>query len=103
MRISEILGLQVKEIEYDNQGFMEYNLIVRPNAHRDLKSDDGTRRIYLSVLLLPEELEDVKRFFHLKERQSSRYLFTLPNQSTPLSRYSTEQPIKRIIENTAYH
>lgn len=103
MRISEILGLQVKDIEYDNQGFMEYNLIVRPNAHRDLKSDDGTRRIYLSVLLLPEELEDFKRFFHLKEGQSSRYLFTLAYQSTPLSRYSIEQPIKRILENTAYH
>ncbi|MGP5687092.1 tyrosine-type recombinase/integrase [Psychrobacter glacincola] len=103
MRISEILGLQVKDIEYDNQGFMEYNLIVRSNAHRDLKSDDGTRRIYLSVLLLPEELEDFKRFFHLKEGQSSRYLFTLAYQSTPLSRYSIEQPIKRILENTAYH
>lgn len=103
MRISEILGLQVKDIEYDNQAFMEYNLIVRPNAHRDLKSDDGTRRIYLSVLLLPEELEDFKRFFHLKEGQSSRYLFTLAYQSTPLSRYSIEQPIKRILENTAYH
>ena len=103
MRISEILGLQVKDIEYDNQGFMEYNLIVRPNAHRDLKSDDGTRRIYLSVLLLPEELEDFKRFFHLKEGQSSRYLFTLAYQSTPLSRYSIEQPLKRILENTAYH
>ena len=103
MRISEILGLQVKDIEYDNQGFMEYNLIIRPNAHRDLKSDDGTRRIYLSVLLLPEELEDFKRFFHLKEGQSSRYLFTLAYQSTPLSRYSIEQPLKRILENTAYH
>lgn len=103
MRISEILGLQVKDIEYDNQGFMEYNLIVRPNAHRDLKSDDGTRRIYLSVLLLPEELEDFKRFFHLKEGQSSRYLLTLAYQSTPLSRYSIEQPLKRILENTAYH
>ena len=103
MRISEILGLQVKDIEYDNQGFMEYNLIVRSNAHRDLKSDDGTRRIYLSVLLLPEELEDFKRFFHLKEGQSSRYLFTLAYQSTPLSRYSIEQPLKRILENTAYH
>lgn len=103
MRISEILGLQVKDIEYDNQGFMEYNLIVRANAHRDLKSDDGTRRIYLSVLLLPEELENFKRFFHLKEGQSSRYLFTLAYQSTPLSRYSIEQPLKRILENTAYH
>ena len=103
MRISEILGLQVKDIEYNNQGFMKYNLIVRPNAHRDLKSDDGTRRIYSSVLLLPEELEDFKRFFHLKEGQSSRYLFTLAYQSTPLSRYSIEQPLKRILENTAYH
>ncbi|WP_201581528.1 site-specific integrase [Psychrobacter glacincola] len=103
MRISEILGLQVKDIEYDNQGFMEYNLIVRSNAHRDLKSDDGTRRIYLSVLLLPEELEDFKRFFHLKQGQSSRYLFTLDYQSTPLSRYSIEQPLKCMLENTAYH
>jgi integrase len=102
MRISEILGLQVKDIEYDNQGFMEYNLIVRSNAHRDLKSDDGTRRIYLSVLLLTEELEDFKSFFHLKEGQSSRYLFTLDYQSTPLSRYSIEQPLKRVLENTAY-
>lgn len=103
MRISEILGLQVKDIEYDNQSFTEYNVIVRANAHRDLKSDDGTRRIYLSVLLLPEELEVFKRFFHLKERQSSRYLFTLAYQSSVMSRYSIEQPLKRILENTAYH
>ncbi len=103
MRISEILGLQVTDIEYDNQSFTEYNVIVRPNAHRDLKSDDGTRRIYLSVLLLSEELEDFKRFFHLKKRQSSRYLFTLAYQSSVMSRYSIEQPLKRILENTAYH
>lgn len=30
---------------------------VRSNAHRDLKSDDGIRRIHLSVLLLADELE----------------------------------------------
>lgn len=103
MRISEILGLQVKDIEYDNQGFKEYNVIIRSNAHRDLKSDDGTRRIHLSVLLLPEELEGFKKLFHLKESQSSRYLFTLKYQSTPLSRYSIEQPLKRVLEHTAYH
>lgn len=103
MRISEVLGLQVKDMEYDNQGFKEYNVIVRSNAHRDLKSDDGTRRIYLSALLLPEELEEFKKLFHLKESQSSRYLFTLAYQSAPLSRYSIEQPLKRILENTAYH
>ena len=103
MRISEVLGLQVTDIEYDNQSFTEYNVIVRPNAHRDLKSDDGTRRIYLSILLLSEELEDFKRFFHLKKRQSSRYLFTLAYQSSVMSRYSIEQPLKRILENTAYH
>ena len=103
MRISEILGLQVKDIEYDNQGFKEYNVIVRSNAHRDLKSDDGTRRIYLSALLLPRELEGFKKLFHLKESQSARYLFTLKYQSSPLSRYSIEQPLKRILEHTAYH
>ncbi|MDN6275990.1 tyrosine-type recombinase/integrase [Psychrobacter sp.] len=103
MRISEILGLQVKDIEYDNQGFKEYNVIVRSNAHRDLKSDDGTRRICLSLLLLPKEIEMFKKLFHLKENQSSRYLFTLAYQSSPLSRHSIEQPLKRILENTAYH
>lgn len=103
MRISEILGLQVKDIEYDNQGFKEYNVIVRSNAHRDLKSDDGTRRIHLSVLLLPEELEEFKKLFHLKESQSSRYLFTLAYQAAVISRYGIEQPIKRILANTAYH
>ena len=103
MRISEILGLQVKDIEYDNQGFKEYNVIVRSNTHRDLKSDDGTRRIHLSVLLLPEELEEFKKLFHLKESQSSRYLFTLAYQAAVISRYGIEQPLKRILENTAYH
>ena len=102
MRISEILGLQVRDIEYDNQGFNEYNIIVRSNAHRDLKSDDGTRRIHLSVLLLAEELEAFKRFFKLKKEQSSRYLFTLEYQSIPLSRYSIEQPVKRILADTSY-
>jgi len=103
MRISEILGLQVKDIEYDNQGFTEYNIIVRSNAHRDLKSDDGTRRIHLSVLLLADELERFKQFFNLKKEQSSRYLFTLEYQSTPLSRYSIEQPVKKILASTPYN
>lgn len=103
MRISEVLGLQIKDIEYDNQGFTEYNVIVRANTHRDLKSDDGTRRIYLTVLLLEKELEMFKQFFHLKERQSSRYLFTLAYQSSVMSHYSIEQPLKRILENTTYH
>ena len=103
MRISEILGLQVKDIEYDNQGFNEYNIIVRSNAHRDLKSDDGTRRIHLSVLLLADELEYFKRFFKLKKEQSSRYLFTLEYQSAPLSRHSIEQPVRRILADTSYN
>lgn len=103
MRISEILGLQVKDIEYDNQGFTEYNIIVRSNAHRDLKSDDGTRRIHLSVLLLADELERFKQIFKLKKEQYSRYLFTLEYQSTPLSRYSIEQPVKRVLASTPYN
>lgn len=102
MRIGEILGLQVKDIEYDNQGFNEYNIIVRSNAHRDLKSDDGTRRIHLSVLLLIDELEVFKRFFKLKKEQSSRYLFTLEYQSAALSRHSIEQPVSKILASTSY-
>ena len=103
MRISEILGLQVQDIEYDNQGFLEYNIIVRSNAHRSLKSDDGTRRISLSTLLPDKELKHFIDFFNAKKDQSSRYLFTLAYKVQPLSRHSIEQPIKAILADTPYH
>ena len=102
MRISEILGLQIKDIEYDNQGFTEYNLIVRSNAHRSLKSDDGTRRICLSKLLTADEAAQFKAFFLKKQEQSSRYLFTLAYQAQPISRYSIEQPLKALLTDTPY-
>ncbi|SUD91829.1 site-specific integrase [Psychrobacter phenylpyruvicus] len=102
MRISEILGLQVKDIEYDNQSFSEYNIIVRSNPYRSLKSDDGTRRIYLSVLLLDDELEQFKKFLNSRRTQNINYLFTYQYQSKILSRHSIEQPIKKILADTIY-
>lgn len=64
MRIIKIPRLQVKDIEYDNQVFNEYNIIIRSNGHRYFKSDDGTRRIHL---LLVDEWEVSKWLFRLKK------------------------------------
>lgn len=102
MRISEILGLQVKDIEYDNQGFSEYHIIVRSNPYRSLKSDDGTRRLSLSVLLKDDELKQFSDFFNSRRNQSFDYLFTRQYKSAVLTRHSIEQPIKKILAGTIY-
>ena len=84
MRFMEVLSIRLSDIEYDNQGFIDYNIVLRPHAQRDLKSDDATRRFMLNVLLQPTELAAFTKYFHQKLRQNAHYLFTLPHHAQPI-------------------
>ena len=84
MRFMEVLSIRLSDIEYDNQGFIDYNIVLRPHAQRDLKSDDATRRFMLNVLLQPTELAAFTKYFHQKLRQNAQYLFTLPHHAQPI-------------------
>ncbi len=97
MRFMEVLSLRIADVEYDNQAFTDYNLVLRPHAQRDLKSDDATRRFMLNVLLQPDELAQFKQYFHQKLDQNAQYLFTLPHHSQPIDRNSVELPFRQIL------
>ncbi len=97
MRFMEVLSIRLSDIEYDNQGFIDYNIVLRPHAQRDLKSDDSTRRFMLNVLLQPTELAAFTKYFHQKLRQNAQYLFTLPHHAQPIDRNSVELPFRGIL------
>lgn len=97
MRFMEVLSIRLSDIEYDNQGFIDYNIVLRPHAQRDLKSDDATRRFMLNVLLQPTELAAFTKYFHQKLRQNAHYLFTLPHHAQPIDRNSVELPFRGIL------
>lgn len=97
MRFMEVLSIRLSDIEYDNQGFIDYNIVLRPHAQRDLKSDDATRRFMLNVLLQPTELAAFTKYFHQKLQQNSQYLFTLPHHAQPIDRNSVELPFRGIL------
>lgn len=103
MRISEVLGLQTTDIEYDNQHFGYYALIVRPNRYRELKSDEGARRFNLSVLLKPEELSSFVQFFYERQQKQATFLFTPHYQHQPIERYSIDQPLQKILKESYAH
>ena len=97
MRFMEVLSIRLSDIEYDNQRFIDYNIILRPHAQRDLKSDDATRRFMLNVLLQPTELAAFTKYFHQKLQQNAQYLFTLPHHAQPIDRNSVELPFRGIL------
>lgn len=99
LRINELLGLRLADIEYDKNTYNDINLMVRSNSYRALKSDDGTRRITLSVLLKPDEFKEVQAYFIEKTRskKEGKYLFTLEGMSTPLDRGSVDRVFKEVI------
>ncbi len=97
MRFMEVLSIRLSDIEYDNQGFINYNIVLRPHAQRDLKSDDATRRFMLNVLLQPTELAAFTNYFHQKLQQNAQYLFTLPHHAQPIDRNSVELPFREIL------
>lgn len=97
LRISELLGLRISDVERDTR-YSQFNIIVRPNSQRSLKSDDATRRICLNALLKPKEIERFKEFLQAKQQHKTNiYLFTLLEQQEPIPRHSVEQPIKKLL------
>ena len=86
-------------IEYDRDTYSDINLIIRSNSHRTLKSDDGTRRITLSVLLKPSEFKELQAYFieRTRYKKEGKYLFALEGLSTPLDRGSVDRVFKEVI------
>ena len=99
LRINELLGIRLTDIEYDRDTYSDINLIIRSNSHRTLKSDDGTRRITLSVLLKPDEFKELQAYFieRTRHKKEGKYLFALEGLSTPLDRGSVDRVFKEVI------
>lgn len=99
LRINELLGIRLTDIEYDRDTYSDINLIIRSNSHRTLKSDDGTRRITLSVLLKPDEFKELQAYFieRTRHKKEGKYLFALEGLSTPLERCSVDRVFKEVI------
>ena len=85
MRIGELLGIRVDDIECPNNNERYCAIIVRPNRHRDLKSYDGARRLVLSALLKRDECKAFITFWQHKKFQKSVYLFTPEHHAEPLN------------------
>jgi len=99
LRINELLGIRLTDIEYDRDTYSDINLIIRSNSHRTLKSDDGTRRITLSVLLKPDEFKELQAYFieRTRHKKEGKYLFALEGLSTALDRGSVDRVFKEVI------
>ena len=99
LRINELLGIRLTDIEYDRDTYSDINLIIRSNSHRTLKSDDGTRRITLSVLLKTGEFKELQAYFieRTRHKKEGKYLFALEGLSTPLDRGSVDRVFKEVI------
>ncbi|WP_435931514.1 tyrosine-type recombinase/integrase [Moraxella bovoculi] len=96
MRINEVLGLKLSDFEYDSLSLNDFSVIVRSNEHRQIKSDDGTRRLCLSILLTEKEKAWLRKLFLMKYSQRSRYLFTLANHSLPIDYHGVEQVLRQV-------
>ena len=99
LRINELLGIRLTDIEYDIHAYKDINLIIRSNSHRTLKSDDGTRRVTLSVFLKPDEFKELQAYFieRTRSKREGKYLFALEGLSTPLDRSSVDRVFKEVI------
>ena len=99
LRINELLGIRLTDIEYDIHAYKDINLIIRSNSHRTLKSDDGTRRVTLSVFLKPDEFKELQAYFieRTRHKREGKYLFALEGLSTPLDRGSVDRVFKEVI------
>ncbi|WP_201570202.1 site-specific integrase [Psychrobacter nivimaris] len=99
LRINELLGIRLTDIEHDPDTYLYINLIIRSNSHRALKSDDGTRRITLSVLLKPDEFKGFQTYFIERNRskKEGKYLFALEGMLTPLDRGNVDRVFKKVI------
>ncbi|AMT97260.1 MULTISPECIES: site-specific integrase [Psychrobacter] len=105
LRINELLGIRLTDLEYDPYTYKDINLIIRSNSHRALKSDDGTRRISLPVLLKPDEFEGLQTYFieRTRSKKEGKYLFAFEGLLTPLDRGSVDRVFKEVIGPNYQH
>lgn len=105
LRINELLGIRLTDLEYDPYTYKDINLIIRSNSHRALKSDDGTRRIGLPVLLKPDEFEGLQTYFieRTRSKKEGKYLFAFEGLLTPLDRGSVDRVFKEVIGPNYQH
>lgn len=105
LRINELLGIRLTDLEYDPYTYKDINLIIRSNSHRALKSDDGTRRISLPVLLKPDEFEGLQTYFieRTRSKKESKYLFAFEGLLIPLDRGSVDRVFKEVIGPSYQH
>ncbi len=85
VRIGELLGMQVDDVECPDGNGRYCAIIVRPNRHRNLKSYDGARRLVLSALLKHDECKAFVAFWQHKKFQKSTHLFTPEHHAEPLN------------------
>lgn len=104
MRINELLGLQLKDFEYDykQEEAVILNILVRPNGYRGIKSDDGRRRFCLQVLLKPSELQLVHEWYLLRKQRTETYFLTLEHKSGALEYHEIQKPISVILDTLPY-
>ena len=101
MRINEILGLRVKDIE----GLDQYSIWVQPygskkqgNKH-ELKTDSAERIIPAYILLKDDEYQIFKDFIVEKrlDNNINLYLFSNLNENKKLNKHTITMPLKRIL------
>lgn len=104
MRINELLGLKLRDFEYDykQEQAVILNILVRPNGYRSIKSDDGRRRLCLQALLKPSELQLVHEWYLLRKQRNETYFLTLEHKSSALEYYEIQKPISVILDTLPY-
>jgi len=81
LRRSEVLKLRIIDVH----GKVDPEILVRPHATRRLKTKNSTRRILLSCLLEPHELEKLLEWTQKRREEEqtesySPYLFSIPQK-----------------------
>lgn len=91
LRRSEILGLQLRDVEavrLENHEVVSFSLLIRANRISTIKSSSAFRRVHLSTLLKPSELQLMLEHWHkqrrLKNNQPNTPLFTLANSNSSI-------------------
>lgn len=104
MRINELLGLKLRDFEYDykQEQTVILNILVRPNGYRSIKSDDGRRRFCLQALLKPSELQLVHEWYLLRKQRNETYFLTLEHKSSALEYHEIQKPISVILDTLPY-
>ncbi|MDE2421347.1 MAG: site-specific integrase [Gammaproteobacteria bacterium] len=83
LRREELIKLQLRDIEHGD----EISFIIRPSAVGGIKSSSAERRIPVWALLKSDELDELKQFLYLRNKQTeidSTMVFTTANSSFKL-------------------